>query len=64
MNATDVYNIAKALPEEELLRLCGMLKIDIQPEKEIKKEKVLPNFTVEDGIRHLLKSHFNKIRTP
>ncbi|WP_147676280.1 hypothetical protein [Algibacter pacificus] len=65
MNANDVYNIASALPKEELARLCNMLEIKTQPKKSIKRKgKPLPNFTEEDGIRYLLDHHFNKIKTP
>ncbi|SDH09639.1 MULTISPECIES: hypothetical protein [Winogradskyella] len=64
MNANDVYNIAKALPEEELIRLYNMLDISVRPKTKIKKKrKPLPEFTVNDGIRFLLKNHFNKIKT-
>ena len=66
MTANDVYNIATALPEKELQRLLSMLEVKKQPEKVIvkkKKQKPLPDFTVEDGIRLLLKTHFSKIRT-
>lgn len=63
MNAIDVYNVANALPKEELIKLYDMLKIEIQPSKTInKKKKLLPEFTVNDGIRYLIKNHFNKIR--
>ena len=65
MNANDVYNIAKAPPNEELMRLRYMLEVRMQPKKSIKrKKKPLPDFTVEDGIRYLIDNHFNKIRTP
>ncbi|MEL0457337.1 hypothetical protein WJN01_13950 [Flavobacteriaceae bacterium SZ-1-7] len=63
MNANDVYNVAKALPKEELDKLCDMLAINYQPQKAIKpKKKPLPDFTVEDGIRYLLANHFNKVK--
>jgi hypothetical protein len=63
MNANDVYNIAKALPEEELLRLYYMLDISVKPKKRLnKKRKTLPKFTVNDGIRYLINNHFNKIK--
>ncbi|WMI64086.1 hypothetical protein RBH94_08380 [Aestuariibaculum sp. YM273] len=65
MNANDVYNIAQALPKEELVKLCDMLGVSIKPKKPLKpKKRPLPDFTVEDGIRYLLANHFNKIRTP
>ena len=65
MNANDVYNIANALPKEELQRLCHMLEISIKPKKSIKrKKKPLPDFTVEDGIKYLINNHFNKVRNP
>lgn len=66
MTANDVYNIAKALPEEELHRLCNMLEVKMQPKKTIvkRKQKSLPDFTIEDGIKLLIKNHFSKIRTP
>ena len=63
MNANDVYNIAKALPQEELQRLCNMLVVDTRPKKPLKKRKPEINFTVDDGIRYLLKTHFSKVKT-
>ncbi len=64
MDANDVYNIAKALPQEELIRLCNMLDISVRSKTKIKKKrKALPEFTVNDGIRYLLKHHFNKIKS-
>lgn len=65
MTANDVYNIANALPKEELDRLCDMLGVKVQPKVKFKKKrKPLPDFTVEDGIRHIIETHFNKIRKP
>lgn len=65
MTANDVYNIANALPKDELVRLCDMLEIKIQPKKHPKrKTKSLPDFTVKEGIQYLIKMHFNKVKTP
>lgn len=65
MTATDVYNIACALPKEELHRLYNMLGEKTQVKKELKcKKKKLPDFTVEDGIRYLIDNHLNKVRKP
>lgn len=63
MNANDVYNVAKALPNEELKKLCIMLKADsvLVPRKRVKKTKSI-DFTVEDGIEYLITKYFNKVR--
>lgn len=65
MNANDVYNVAKALPIEELQKLCSMLKIDLQPEiPKSRKKKPPVDFTVEDGIKYLIENYFHKVRQP
>lgn len=65
MNANDVYNIATALPEEELRRLYFMLEISLKPKKQItKKRKTLPKFTVNDGLKYLIDNHFREIKDP
>lgn len=59
MNASDVYNVAKALPKVELNKLYAMLKEDVKPQNHFKrtqKQKKLPDFTVDDGIRYLIKN--------
>jgi hypothetical protein len=64
MDANDVYNIANALPLEELHKLCSMLKIDLQSEipKRNKKRKATVDFTVDDGIKYLIENYFHKVR--
>ena len=58
MKASDVYTIAKALPQEEIARLYDMLKKDVNQNSKIKlRRKKLPDFTVEDGLRHLLENY-------
>ena len=65
MDANDVYNVAQALPKEELKKLCIMLKIDLQPEIPKKKKKKPPvDFTVEDSIKYLVGTYFQKVRKP
>ncbi|NRD19511.1 hypothetical protein HNV08_05590 [Winogradskyella eckloniae] len=65
MNAKDVYNIATALSNEELFKLCDMLELKMQPKTPAKrKKKPMPDFTVEDGIAYLINNHFNKVRKP
>ncbi|GLB47694.1 hypothetical protein [Neptunitalea lumnitzerae] len=62
MNANDVYNIATALPDDELKKLYDMIHVKIQPKKQSipfkRKRKSLPEFTIEDGIRYLIENHF------
>ncbi|WP_435137259.1 hypothetical protein [Formosa sp. A9] len=65
MEANDVYKIAKALPENEFIKLFELLKGNIKcnlPQK--RKRKPLPDFTIEDGIEYLINNHFNTIRIP
>lgn len=58
MKASDVYTIAKALSQEEIARLYDMLKKDVNQNSKIKiRRKKLPDFTVEDGLRHLLENY-------
>ncbi|WP_417558800.1 hypothetical protein [Mesoflavibacter zeaxanthinifaciens] len=68
MNANDVYNIAKALPKEELYRLYDMLKGNIKADKtKLSSKQVknqMPDFTLEDSIKYLIENHFNKKRIP
>ena len=65
MTASDVYNVAKALPVQEQEQLYNMLKNDVREKcKFDKKRKNLPKFTVEDGIQYLMDTHFSKIRKP
>lgn len=61
MVASDVYTIAKALPDTEIVKLFHMLKKDAQPKNAIKKpRKKLPDFTVEDALVFLLENHIKK----
>ena len=61
MTASDVYNVAKALPVQEQEQLYNMLKNDVKEKYKLKKKrKTLPEFTVEDGIQYLM----DKIRKP
>lgn len=64
MQATDVYNIAKALPKEELKKLYNLLgslpDIKERNSKFKKARKKLPEFTVDDAIKYLIENHFNK----
>jgi hypothetical protein len=58
MKASDVYTIAKALPQEEIAKLYDMLKKEVNNGLKIKKSrKKLPDFTVEDALRYLLEHH-------
>jgi len=65
LKATDVYNIAIALPSEELSLLYNMLgkKVMSIPDSGIKKRrKCLPRFTIDDGLRYLLENIIDKNR--
>ncbi len=61
MNANDVYNIAKALQKDELIKLYDMLKSDVIDKDKVlikkNKKKQLPKFTIEDGIKYLINNH-------
>lgn len=59
MDATTVYEVAKALPEEEQLRLYNMLNDDIKPKIKLRRKK-RRKYTEQDAIKHLLEHHFNK----
>lgn len=64
MQATDVYNIAKALSDKELKKLYKMLG-NLPEVKEstsliTKTRKKLPDFTVDDAIKFIIQNHFNK----
>jgi hypothetical protein len=61
MLATDVYNIAKYLHKDELIKLNFMINRDLVKSKLTNKiKKPLPNFTFEDGLRYLLENHIKK----
>jgi hypothetical protein len=61
MSATDVYNIAKHLSKDELIKLNFMIDRDLVKSKLTNKiKKPLPNFTTEDGLRYLLENHIRK----
>lgn len=61
MLASDVYTIAKALPEEEFIKLSDMLRKDtIKKGKLPKKKNSLPDFTPKDALRYLLENHIQK----
>ena len=61
MIAADVYTIAKALPNEEFIKLSNMLRSDVnKSDIKLKKKNVLPDFTKEDGLRYLLENHIRK----
>mgnify|MGYP001076511028 CR=1 FL=1 len=62
MVASDVYNIAKALPKEEFTKLYNMLRTDIN-KNNIKLKNKLPEFTKEDALRYFLENHIKKNRT-
>jgi len=62
MNAKVVYQVAKALPSEELDKLFELLKADIKttyftPPHNIKKQKIITN---EKAIKYLLNTVFSK----
>jgi len=62
MNAKVVYQVAKALPNEELDKLFEMLQADIKttyftPPHKIKKPKIITN---EIAIKYLLNTVFSK----
>ncbi|ARV14827.1 hypothetical protein [Polaribacter sp. SA4-12] len=61
MSATDVYNIAKHLSKDELIKLNVMINRDLVKSKLTNTiKKPLPNFSFEDGIRYLLENHIKK----
>ena len=61
MIAADVYTIAKALPNEEFIKLSNMLRSEVnKSDIKLKKKNVLPDFTKEDGLRYLLENHIIK----
>ena len=61
MIAADVYTIAKALPNEEFIKLSNMLRSEVnKSDIKLKKKNVLPDFTKEDGLRYLLENHIRK----
>lgn len=62
MSATDVYNIAKHLSKDELIKLNFMINNDFNKSKSTNKiKKALPNFSFEDDLRYFLE---NKIKRP
>jgi hypothetical protein len=61
MLATDVYSVAKALSQEEYLKLFVLMKKDFSL-KSTKKNKAL-DFTVEDAMNYLLENNFFKKRS-
>lgn len=67
MNANDVYNIAKALPKEEFVKLYDMIRSEIDVSnprnKKVKHKPTLPDYSVDDSIKYLIENHFNKKRT-
>lgn len=60
MIASDVYTIAKALSKEEFIKLSDMLRKDVNKNKVKPKRNNLPDFTMEDGLRYLLKNKIIK----
>ena len=61
MNASHVYHIAMALPSDERECLYDMLgKSIIKPINRRKKRKKLPDFTVDDGIKYLIRTQFKQ----
>lgn len=62
MLASDVYVIAKALPEEELTKLFHMLKSEMN-KKNINIKDKLPDFTDNDAIKYLIENVVKKNRT-
>ncbi len=65
MNAQDVFNVAMALPDEELITLYQMLKKKLHSQPKRKKPKPpYMNFTMEDAFEYLIENHFNKPRKP
>jgi hypothetical protein len=59
MDASVVYQVAQALPKEELAKLYGMLKAELYP-KPIKKQNInnVPVYTDEDALEYL----FDKLK--
>lgn len=61
MNAKVVYQVAKALPNQELDKLFDMLQADkttnFTPPHNIKKQKIITN---EKAIKYLLNTVFSK----
>lgn len=62
MNAKVVYQVAKALPNQELDKLFEMLQADIKityftPPQNIKKQNIITN---EKAIKYLLNTVFSK----
>ncbi|MEE9407700.1 MAG: hypothetical protein V3V28_06475 [Polaribacter sp.] len=61
MFASDIHTIAKALSKEEYLKLYEIIRSDLnQPPLKLKKKNKLPDFTMVDGLRFLLKNHITK----
>ncbi|MCL7765028.1 hypothetical protein MPF19_16515 [Polaribacter sp. Z014] len=61
MNASDVHTIAKALSKEEYIKLYEIIRSEVNPDPiKLKKKNKLPDFTLEDGLRYLLKNHITK----
>jgi hypothetical protein len=61
MVASDVYTIAKALSEEEFMKLSDMLRKDVNGNMKLpKKKNTLPDFTHKDALRYLLENHIKK----
>lgn len=61
MIASDVHTIAKALSKEEYIKLYEIIRSEVNPAPiKLKKKNKLPDFTIEDGLRFLLKNHITK----
>ncbi len=67
MTANDVYNVAKALPKEELNKLYNMIKSEVELElpkiNNRKKNFQSSMFTETECLKYLIQ-HFNKKRIP
>ncbi|WP_396636302.1 hypothetical protein [Maribacter sp. R77961] len=59
MKAHDVYNVAKALTEEEFYKLFYMVQEDINMSKRSKKKPII---TEEQALNYLIKNVFSKIK--
>ncbi|MCX7552115.1 hypothetical protein [Xanthomarina sp. F2636L] len=58
MDASTVYQVAQALPQEEQAKLFAMLKAELYPKTTKKLNKnSMPDYTEEDALEYL----FNKL---
>tara|TARA_R110002073_G_scaffold220418_2_gene380624 strand:+ start:2012 stop:2197 length:186 start_codon:yes stop_codon:yes gene_type:complete len=61
MDASVVYNVVKALPKEEQIKLYTMLKKDVSTFFKSKRKKE-PIITDQEVIQYLISTYFRKKR--